>query len=129
IEVASRLIQDAISIGVIDLIDLTGFDRAAFEQDVSTTRGIVTLEEGFRGRGGMDALFFDMYARSPRPKRVLNIGVEGGYQFNLGTRADLHEAAGIGVDAVMATVRRFAADIKVSTAVAKRSVQAWSSFL
>jgi transketolase len=66
------------------------------------------MEEGFRGRGGVDALFFEFNARQALGLRHLNIGVEGGYNFELGTRAELHEQVGIGENAVTEAVRAFA---------------------
>jgi transketolase len=58
------------------------------------------MEEGFRGRGGMDAMLFEFLARHGIATRLLNIGVEPGYRFELGTRTELHEQVGIGVSAV-----------------------------
>jgi transketolase len=94
-------------VGVIDLIDVTGFDGAGLAQALAPYQGIVTLEEGFRGRGGLDALMFDFVARHGLPARVLNIGVEGGYRFELGTRAELHEQVGIGLQAAAGRIQDF----------------------
>jgi hypothetical protein len=38
---------------------------------------------------------------------LLNIGVEGSYRFELGTRAQLHEQVGIGLQSASRSVRRF----------------------
>lgn len=108
--VADRLAGEGLSIGVIDLFDLSGFDRAALLAAVGAGTPVVSLEEAFRARGGLDAVIYDLLASEARPRRFLNLGVEGGYRFELGTRAELHELVGIGVDAVTAAVRRFAAD-------------------
>ena len=74
-------------------------------------RGIVTLEEGFRGRGGLDAMFFDFCARRHLPARLLNIGVEGGYRFELGSRSELHEQVSIGENAVTRRVSDFITEL------------------
>jgi len=94
-------------VGVIDFIDLTGFDAGALVQALASYAGIVTLEEGFAGRGGLDALMFDLVARHGLAARVLNLGVQGGYRFDLGTRAELHEQVGIGLQSVTRSVKRF----------------------
>ena len=65
------------------------------------------MEEGFRGRGGMDAMMFDYLARRELDVRMLNIGVEGSYRFELGERSVLHEKVGIGVNSVAASIEKF----------------------
>jgi len=94
-------------LGVIDLFDLSGFDARALSQRLARYAGIVTLEEGFRGRGGLDAMMFDLHARQRPGARMLNIGVEGDYRFELGTRDQLHEQVGIGLQAATRSLDRF----------------------
>ena len=106
-KVANRLAADGQKVGVIDLIDITGFSHSAMQSHLASYRGIVTMEEGFRGRGGVDALFFDFRARQVMPLRQLNLGVAGDYSFELGTRSELHEQVGIGESAVTAAVSAF----------------------
>lgn len=109
IKVAVALKADGESVGIIDMFDLCRFDRTTLLAELSSYAGVVTLEEAFRGRGGMDALFFDMIAREDLPLKILNIGVEGGYRFELGTRAELHDAVGIGVEGIAGSIQRFLA--------------------
>jgi transketolase len=107
LKVAEQLAGSGREVGVIDLIDVTGFDAAGLCQALAPYAGIVTMEEGFRGRGGLDALMFDLVARQALPARVLNIGVEGSYRFELGTRAQLHEQVGIGLQAAARRIQDF----------------------
>jgi transketolase len=105
LEVAEALSQDGMNVGVIDLVDLAKFSQAEFLSAISEYKGIVSLEEGFKGRGGMDAMLFDLFAESGIDKKILNIGVEGKYRFELGSRKELHEHVGIGTQAVLEKVR------------------------
>jgi transketolase len=107
LKVAEQLAGIGRPVGVIDLFDITGFDAAGLRLALAPYRGIVTLEEGFRGRGGLDALMFDFVARQGLPARVLNLGVEGGYRFDLGTRSQLHERVGIGPQTVYRSLQQF----------------------
>jgi transketolase len=107
LKVATTLHQDGVEVGVVDLFDITGFDRDRLIGTLQHYSGIVTMEEGFRGRGGVDALFFELTARRGLSWRQLNVGVDGDYRFELGTRAELHEQVGIGETAVSAAVRAF----------------------
>jgi transketolase len=53
-------------------------------------------------------MLFEFLSRRGLSARLLNIGVQGGYRFDLGTRLELHEKAGIGPLATLSSVRAFA---------------------
>lgn len=107
LKVADRFAALGLSIGVVDLFDLCRFSEDQLQSIFSSYQGIVTMEEGFRGCGGMDAMMFDYIARRGIDIRMLNIGVERGYRFELGERAVLHEKVGIGVESVTRSVEKF----------------------
>lgn len=107
--VAERLAAEGIAAGVVDLFDLGGHDASGLLTTLAASPAIVSLEEGFRGRGGLDAMLFDLRARHGQTQPMLNIGVEGGYRFELGSRQELHEQVSIGENAVTARVRDFLA--------------------
>lgn len=105
--VAKSLTAAGHSVGVIDLFDISNFAADQLQAVLSSYAGIVTLEEGFRGRGGVDSMFFEFIARRGLSTRMLNIGVEGGYRFELGSREELHEQVGIGPQSVLSSVTTF----------------------
>lgn len=107
LKVADNLAAAGHSVGVIDLFDISNFAAEQLEAVLSSYAGIVTMEEGFRGRGGVDAMLFEFIARRGLVARMFNIGVEGGYRFELGSRAELHEQVGIGPEAVLRSVATF----------------------
>ncbi len=107
LKVAARLAFQGLSVGVIDLVYITRFDGAELAKALAGYQGLVTMEEGFRGRGGVDSMMFEFIARRNLPIRMLNVGVEGAYRFELGTRSELHEQVGIGEDTVTETVNNF----------------------
>jgi transketolase len=107
LNVAEALTADGHSVGVIDLFDISNFAADQLQSVLSSYAAIVTMEEGFRGRGGVDAMIFEFIARRGLTARMLNIGVEGGYRFELGSRTELHEQAGIGPKAVLHGVTAF----------------------
>jgi transketolase len=111
LKVAEDLALEGIMVGVIDLFDLARFSATEFEEALRLYAGIVSLEEGFRGRGGLDAILFEFIARRDLNVKMLNIGVEGAYHFELGTRTELHEKVGIGPQTVLNSVRAFASSI------------------
>jgi transketolase len=107
LDVAERLAAVGIQASVIDLFDVSHFDTEALQEALNPSSTLVTLEEGFSGRGGLDAMMFDWLARCKMDIRLLNIGVEGGYRFELGTRTELHEQVGIGVNVVTKKIIQF----------------------
>jgi transketolase len=113
LKVANDLAALGHSVGVIDLFDISDFAADQLETVLSTYAGIVTLEEGFRGRGGVDSMMFEFIARRGLNSRMLNIGVEGGYRFELGSRAELHEQVGIGPEFVRGSVKTFIQSVTV----------------
>jgi transketolase len=112
LKVADRLTVLGHSVGIIDLFDISNFAADKLHKVLSTYKGIVTLEEGFRGRGGVDSMMFEFISRRGIDARMLNIGVEGAYHFELGSRAELHEQVGIGEQSVLASVTKFIQSFK-----------------
>ena len=107
LKVADALSHSGIMLGIIDLIDITNFDRDALALVLMKYKGLVTMEEGFRGRGGIDSMMFEFIERHHLSLHILNIGVEGGYRFELGTREELHENVGIGPSFVKNSIANF----------------------
>ena len=106
LKIAEQLAEVGVEVGVIDLIDISQL-HANFISKISKYKGLISMEEGFSGRGGMDALLFDAAARNQLKTSILNIGVEPGYRFELGTRDELHEQVGIGVEAAKTKILQF----------------------
>ncbi len=109
LKVKEELAALGILIGVIDLFDITGFNVNRLGPILASYKGVVTIEEGFSGKGGMDAMVFDFINRKMLDVRLLSIGVEGGYSFEIGGREYLHERVGIGVNAVVQKMIKFSA--------------------
>lgn len=107
LKTAAKLADLGTNVGVIDLFDLANFSADDFASELSKYSQVVSLEEGFRGRGGMDSMLFEFIARRNLSLKLLNIGVEGGYRFELGTRQELHEQVGIGEGVVLEQIKTF----------------------
>ncbi len=106
-KVAQNLREQGRSVGLIDLVDFSGLDVSALKEILEPAKSVTTLEEGFRARGGLDALIVDILRENLPGKPHLNLGVTGGYRFELGTRQELHEEVGIGEHAVLNQINGF----------------------
>ncbi|WP_204369045.1 transketolase family protein [Methylocucumis oryzae] len=107
ITVAGLLSEYGLDVGVIDLFDLARFSADDLCNVLKDYAGVVTLEEGFKGRGGLDALMFDLLSHRGIAAKMLNIGVEPKYRFELGSRTELHEHVGIGPEVVLKQILAF----------------------
>lgn len=107
LKVAERLAQDGIHLAVIDLFDLSGFDQDALAKLLAAKPTLISMEEGFSGRGGVDSLARDLLSRQGLERPTLGIGVEPAYRFELGDRATLHEQVGIGPAVAETKIRAF----------------------
>jgi transketolase len=107
LKVAEKLALDGINLAVIDLFDLTSFDQDALAGQFALRPRLISLEEGFSGRGGVDSLARDLLSRRGLERPTLGIGVEPAYRFELGDRATLHEQVGIGPMVAEARIRSF----------------------
>jgi transketolase len=107
LKVASELESAGLKVGIVDIFDIANFDVAKLIEVIKPYQGIVTLEEGFRGRGGLDAKLFELLSRNHLTQQILNIGVEGGYRFELGSREELHEQVGIGPKVSFMNIKNF----------------------
>lgn len=96
-----------LSVGIIDLFNISTFAAELLEEKLSSYTKIVTMEEGFRGKGGLDSMMFEWITRRGMKQPILNIGVDPAYHFELGTRDELHEQVGIGVDIATSRILEF----------------------
>lgn len=113
LKVAKLLNDNGIKACVIDMFDLTGFNSTALLTELKKYSNLVSLEEGFKGRGGLDAMLFNWMSTNNLNLRYLNIGVEGSYKFELGSREELHEQVGIGADVVTQKISKFVIKEKI----------------
>jgi transketolase len=109
-QVVERLVADGRTIGLIDLFDLSCVDQERLGQYLKNYRTVVSLEEGFIGRGGMDALLLNLIAQQQLDVRFISCGIDGGYRFELGTREELHDQVGISEEALYTMLRQLVAE-------------------
>ncbi len=100
-KVSTRLAEKGIDVGIIDIFNISHFNKQLFNSVISEYQTVVTMEEGFCGRGGLDAMLFNHNSQYGLGLNIINVGVQGGYRFEIGDREKLHEVVGIGVDAVV----------------------------
>lgn len=103
--VAGRLALEGVEIGVIDLYMLKTVDKGLLSKELSLYQGIITLEEGFSGKGGLDSLVLAILAHDEQKLTFKGLGFGDSYLPDVGGRAYLHSLAGLDDAGVAETVR------------------------
>jgi len=81
-------------ITLIDIYLLNNYNKETLEKELTNINTIITLEEGFKGCGGLDAeINFNF-----KNKKIVNLGFEKKYTFEIGSREFVHEENDLGID-------------------------------
>jgi transketolase len=104
---AAALTAEGVRAGGVDLFLHRPFDQPALASTLARYRSILTLEEGFAGKGGLDSLIRSVTAERPTIA-VRGLGFPDAYLFDFGSREHLYSLAGCGVDRVVNEARRLA---------------------
>lgn len=105
IKVRDELAAGRIPARTIDLMNLSSPDLDALEAELTSCRVILTMEEGFIGRGGMDALLVLTLASRLPNVRWAHAGLSPHYGFEIGPRDDLLATNGLSSPVLAARVR------------------------
>lgn len=101
LKVAETFAQRGQPIRVIDLFLLKSFDHDALYAAIKDCSYVLTLEEGFIFRGGMDAAIADLLVRHHDQKiQLIRLGIEDKYLFELGGREYLHQLNGLDISSL-----------------------------
>lgn len=106
LQVADALSREGVSIGLVDVFLLKNLSTSKLKTELSKYDILVTLEEGFIWRGGLDSLVASLTLSSKTPKPVYPLGFDDAYIFEVGDRKHLHEVAGLGVDKIVEQIKR-----------------------
>jgi len=105
LKVTAKLNESGYKIAVIDFLNLADFCLTELLDILKHMPLIISLEEGFEGRGGLDALIRSTLSNAKINTKFLGIGVRPGYSFELGSRQELHEKVGIGENVVLKRIQ------------------------
>ncbi|OHB33238.1 MAG: transketolase [Desulfuromonadaceae bacterium GWB2_53_15] len=105
LQVADALSKEGCSIGLVDVFLLKNLNTSKLKTELNNYEILVTLEEGFIWRGGLDSLVSSLTMSSKTPKPVYPLGFDDKYIFEVGDRKHLHEVAGLGVDRIVEKIK------------------------
>ncbi|MFV0563974.1 transketolase family protein [Malaciobacter mytili] len=86
-------IVEKYNIKVIDLYIINNYDKVSLKKELEDVATIITIEEGFKNSGGVDA---EINFNFKDDKKIINLGFEKKYTFEIGDREFVHSKNGIG---------------------------------
>jgi len=104
VAVRDELEAGGIPARTVDLMNLSSPNADALAAELEPCRAILTMEEGFVGRGGMDCLLAMMLTPRLPKARWAHAGLKAHYGFEIGPRDELLAANGISRAALTARV-------------------------
>lgn len=107
INVAKNLKKKNILACVVDLFNITNFNQNNLNKLFKKYDYICSFEEGFEGRGGLDAMLFNFINLKNLNCKFKNFGVNPEYRFEIGERKILHEQVGIGEKVLTKQILKF----------------------
>lgn len=82
-------------VGLIDLILLKGYNEELLTSKLKKYKKIITMEEGFIGKGGLDSIINHLIVKNQFNIKVKNMGLQDKYIFHIGSREYLHGKNGV----------------------------------
>ena len=95
-------IVDEYDITVIDMYILNSYDKELLEKELECIETIITVEEGFKHCGGLDAEINSSF----KDKKTINLGFEKKYTFEIGSREFVHAENGIGKNDIIKEIEK-----------------------
>ena len=112
LEIRKKLKKKNINITVIDIFNLKNFIHKNFLKKIKLSKKIITMEEGFTSRGGLDSIILHFLNKNNIRNDFMNIGVEPSYNFHIGTREKVHKDIKIDFNSSYTRVLKFIGKFK-----------------
>jgi transketolase len=105
LKIAELLQQEGMNIGVVDVFLLKPFNKSAFYRTVNNYSHIITMEEGFINKCGLDSIVINILRDCKSSVEVTALGFEDRYVFEVGNRDYLHKVNGLDNESIMRKIK------------------------
>ncbi|MBF0318517.1 MAG: transketolase [Nitrospirae bacterium] len=92
-------------VGLIDMFFLSRYDEQALISALSSYETIITIEEGFIDKAGLDSAVSHLIGKMPHDCKLIRMGFKDKYVFDLGSRDYLHELTGLSQTDIIKTIQ------------------------
>lgn len=105
IKAAEKLKGEGAKVKVVDLFALKPFNDDALYEAIKGYRSVITIEEGFIGKGGLDAMVLGMLSDREANIKLTRLGFDDNYIFKGGGRDHLYAESGFSDDDIINSIR------------------------
>lgn len=106
LRVAEKLNSDGIHIGVIDAFLLKPVNEDLLYKCLKEYECVVTIEEAFINRGGLDSLIADVLINKRSYIKLERLGFGDKYVFEVGSRDYLHKLNNLDEESIIRTIKK-----------------------
>lgn len=101
LRIRERLLKEGVKVGVIDLFLIKPINESGLAKKLADYAAVLTLEEGFVGKGGIDSLVRGLIGE----QRFRGLGFKDEYVFEIGNREYLHGLNGLADEDIIKAVK------------------------
>jgi transketolase len=105
LKVANKLMKEGLNIGLIDIFMIRPMDEAMLFEELSKYRCVVTLEEAFINKGGLDSFIAGILNANESGIILKRMGFGDKYVFDIGSRDYLHKLNGLDDESIMKNIK------------------------
>lgn len=105
IRICDKMKKDKINIGVVDVFFLKFLNVDLFCEKLKKYKMIITLEEAFINKGGLDSLVIDAIDSKGLDLKIKRRGLRDCYVFNVGSREYLHNLYGLDDSSIIMDIK------------------------
>lgn len=106
VNAANMLAEDNISVGVIDAFLLKPVNEVLLFNAIKQYKCIITLEEAFINKGGLDSLVSCILNSKNSNIRLRRMGFEDAFVFDIGSRDYLHKLNNLDEDGIIKNIKK-----------------------
>lgn len=107
LRIANKLKENHIQVGVIDVFLLKPLNEDMLSKTIGQYDYIITLEEAFINKGGLDSLIANVLIRDNLKIRMKRMGFEDAYVFDMGSREHLHKLNKLDEESIIKIVKEW----------------------
>lgn len=104
IRVVNKLAEEGIYVGVVDVFLIKPLDENLLFKTLNKYKYIITLEEGFINKGGLDSLISGILTAKESSIKIKSIGFGDAYVFDIGSRNYLHKLKNIDEEGIVKNI-------------------------